>query len=180
MPPKKSHPKKPTSHKKKSSMAKPMPSLIFSEGTIQKPAEQAVVITPPTEPAAIEPILNFSQPDTAARRWMWVGVVSLSVIIFIFWSWSFYMRISTAQLKRAPEFTLAHKTTEDWNAIFAQRENDRANKEFAATKLREIITALANATSTTSSVATTTTTSTIATSTAPSTTTPTFPNTLTH
>ena len=190
MPSKKPHSKKPTPRKKKSVKAQPMPSLIFGEATMSQPS--SVAPKKPTVEASLTSqkshaemsqnshvySANYQERQRAARRWMWLGVISFSAIIFILWGWSLWFKFSSTNWNRGSDYSLVKNAERDLNQIFSNQTTATLIPERDRTKLKEALRYIVdkNTVSTTLTTSSTTesaptTTSTIASSTAPSTTT---------
>ncbi len=149
-----------------------MPSLIFSQGTLttknsveksesDKQTTENSYETP--EQTAINNFVHYAARQEAARRWMWLGVISFAIMIIILWGWSFYLKTTSLHWKSSPNNSLIGNAKKDWGAIFEQNKNEQlrmeANQRALTQTIQEAVNNQLNASSsilTTSSTVTST------------------------
>lgn len=106
------------------------------------------------------PDFKETNRERSAKRLMWLGVISFSVIIAVLWGWSLAVQMSEFQLKRAPEYTLASKTKQEWSELFAKQKEDRNSREATLQQIRDAIKGLGALTATSTGQTTSTLTAT--------------------
>ena len=85
------------------------------------------------------PSFAMTDRERSARRLMWFGVIGFSLIIFALWGWSVTVQISGFQWNKAPEATLASKTKQEWNDIFAKQKEQAADRETALEQIKNAL-----------------------------------------
>ncbi|KKP59411.1 MAG: hypothetical protein UR53_C0002G0025 [Candidatus Magasanikbacteria bacterium GW2011_GWC2_34_16] len=128
---------------------------------VKKQKQTTAANNTPTEPVDIlSPYIASQKKPT---YWLWIGVIGLAMIIFGFWIWSLSLNLAWFNWKKTPENNLLKQTRTDWDQLFtaAQIENQKIEAE---KKIKEIISQIEIA-NTTTTVATTTTSTTINTTT---------------
>jgi hypothetical protein len=108
--------------KKKNSETKPMPSLVFHEGTLEGPSNSiADLVEKEFQPKPKESSANTPQLSTmpgynpSAKKLMWFAVVTVMLVICGLWAWSIQTQFSSIHLSATPEGDLLGKVKDSWN-----------------------------------------------------------------
>lgn len=110
------------------------------------------------EAAAIAAYSRELNRQNSARRWMIGGVIIFISIIGALWGWSIKLRISQIHWDGSAEQRLVEDSRQNWNNAFNRGTIATSSTELAKEKVKEAITLLMEATS--SSLKQTSTTST--------------------
>ncbi len=82
---------------------------------------------------------NRTGYEPAARRWLWVGVISFAAIILLLWGWSTKLELAFLSLAKSPEGELVAKTKANWDSVFAKNKQKQTEYNFTKNQLKNII-----------------------------------------
>lgn len=124
------------SRSKKTQKATPMPSLIFSEGKIDNPANETSA-TPKADLIEQQLIEENKEPtfdhlagyNPAAKKLMWSAVISLTLVVCLMWSWSIYSQFTSIDWSKVSERNLINDTKKNWTSSFQDENGNRLSAD---------------------------------------------------
>lgn len=148
---------------KKTKQAKPMPSLVYSEGKLSDAALEAAISD--LKVPQNEPHLPHQGYDRTAAMWMWLGVTVVGLAVTGLWLWSLQVGLGGTKWSKSTDHSLLADTQKDWNTAFDDSRSTDQLKTEIKSKLNSLFAAAAAASSTNATTVTATTSSAFSTST---------------
>ena len=126
--------------KAKSTESKPMPSLVFHEGSLKneniEPTPNADQIEKELQTSPKPPTLaHLASYNRSAYRLMWFGAISIALIVCAMWSWSIYSQLENVKWSVTSEKSFVESTKENWQRAF---NNEDANVTKTDEQIKEI------------------------------------------
>lgn len=129
----------------KNQKSKPMPSVIYSEGTISnnsttpKADQIEKELTRVESPAQFKHLAKYN-PE--ARKLLWTAVVSLTLVVCFMWSWSIYSQLSSIKWKNLSENQLYQNTKQNWTESFKDKNGEPISPQEQVESIKSSLTKL--------------------------------------